>query len=117
MGQWGLFFVASGGGAWNMETIHKRSDQVVRANLKDYDAGRASFTWDAARALLAGLPGGGLNIAHEAIDRHVAAGLGDKVAIRWIAKDESRHDFTYADPVRRPKLGLSGIWNLRLSGI
>ncbi|MDO8449677.1 MAG: acetate--CoA ligase [Rhodoferax sp.] len=80
-----------------METIHKRSDQVVRANLKDYDAGRASFTWDAARTLLDGLPGGGLNIAHEAIDRHVAAGLGDKVAIRWIAKDESRHDFAYAD--------------------
>jgi acetyl-CoA synthetase len=80
-----------------METIHKRSEQAARANLKDYDAERAAFTWQAARARLDGLPGGGLNIAHETIDRHVAAGLGNKVAIRWIAKDESRHDFTYAD--------------------
>jgi acetyl-CoA synthetase len=30
--------------------------------------------WAAARARLAGLPGGGLNIAHEAVDRHVMAG-------------------------------------------
>ncbi|MBI4924208.1 MAG: acetate--CoA ligase [Devosia nanyangense] len=80
-----------------METIHKRLDQADRANLGDYEAERAAFTWDGARALLDGFPGGGLNIAHEAIDRHVASGLGDKVAIRWIAKDESRHDFTFAD--------------------
>lgn len=38
-----------------------------------------------------------MNIAYEAIDRHVKVGKGDKIAIRWIAKDESRHEFTYAD--------------------
>jgi hypothetical protein len=32
---------------------------------------RRGFSWDHARALLTGLPGGGLNIAYEAIDRHV----------------------------------------------
>jgi acetyl-CoA synthetase len=41
------------------------------------------------------LPGGALNIAHEALDRHVLAGKGGKLAIRWIAKDGSRHDFSY----------------------
>jgi acetyl-CoA synthetase len=44
-----------------------------------------SVAWTAARAELDGLPGGrGLNIAHEAVDRHVADGLADRVALRWL---------------------------------
>jgi acetyl-CoA synthetase len=66
------------------------------ANLRDYQATYASFSWTDARAQLDGLPGGkGLNIAYEAIDRHVAHGQGDKIAFRWLAKDGGRHDFTY----------------------
>ncbi|MFM9881668.1 MAG: acetate--CoA ligase [Burkholderiales bacterium] len=66
-------------------------------NLRDYQAAYASFSWSQARAELDGLPHGrGLNITHEAIDRHVAHGRGDKVALRWLAKDGSRHDFTYS---------------------
>ena len=42
-------------------------------NLDDYDRVRATFTWAAARAELEGLPDEhGLNIAHEAVDRHAA---------------------------------------------
>ncbi|RYC15578.1 acetate--CoA ligase [Ciceribacter ferrooxidans] len=80
-----------------MEVIIKDRNTVGGANFSSYEALREDFTWDKARSLLDGLPGGGLNIAHEAVDRHVADGLADKVAIRWIAKDESRHDFTFAD--------------------
>jgi hypothetical protein len=40
--------------------------------------------------------GGGLNIAYEAVDRHVEAGLGRRVAIRWMGKDGAVRDFTYA---------------------
>ncbi len=47
------------------------------------------FTWEAARATLDGLPGGGLNIAHEAVDRHVAAGFGEQLAIRWLGREGS----------------------------
>ncbi len=65
--------------------------------LRDYEAECANFSWDAARALLEGLPGGGLNIAHEAMDRHVAAGHGRKTAIRWLGKSGERRDITYAD--------------------
>jgi acetyl-CoA synthetase len=50
-----------------------------------------------ARGLLDGLPNGGLNIAHEAIDPHVAAGHADRLALRWIGRDEKFHDFTYAE--------------------
>jgi len=67
-----------------------------RPNLVDYEATRASFSWDAARAALAGLPGGGLNIAHEAVHRHAAGPRAGKTALRWIGKDGSRREFTYA---------------------
>jgi len=53
--------------------------------------------WEAARARLAGLPGGGLNIAHEALDRHIAAGHGEETAIIWRSKDEKRQVLSYAD--------------------
>jgi acetyl-CoA synthetase len=71
---------------------------TVGPNLLDYDAARATFSWQAARSELAGLPGGrGLNIAHEAVDRHVALGRGEKVALRWMAKTGRILDFTYRD--------------------
>jgi acetyl-CoA synthetase len=41
--------------------------------------------------------GAGLNIAFEAVDRHLLHGRGDKVAIRWIGKSGERQEFTYAD--------------------
>jgi acetyl-CoA synthetase len=80
--------------AW--ETIRKRPEDYAGANLTDYDQYAKTFSWTQARALLDGLPDGGLNIAHEAIDRHVKAGQGDKLALRWIGRDDSIRDFTYA---------------------
>ncbi|PXW66179.1 acetyl-CoA synthetase [Loktanella sp. PT4BL] len=70
---------------------------VTQANMSDYDALRDSFDWSDAQALLDGLPDGHLNIAHEALDRHVAAGHGDQVALRWIDKSGNRTDYTYVD--------------------
>ncbi|MCL6249726.1 hypothetical protein M3P36_01510 [Altererythrobacter sp. KTW20L] len=43
--------------------------------------------WDAARARLDGLPGGGLNVAHEAVDRHVGAGHGAQTAMIWLGRE------------------------------
>jgi hypothetical protein len=40
--------------------------------------------------------GGGLNIAHEAIDRHVLAGRGKKLALRWIGRDDQIRDYSYS---------------------
>jgi acetyl-CoA synthetase len=78
------------------ERIPKRPEDYVGSNLQDYERYAKDFSWDWARALLDGLPDGGLNIAHEAIDRHVAGGRGDKLALRWIGRDDQIHDFTYA---------------------
>jgi acetyl-CoA synthetase len=76
------------------------TDQVS-PNLVDYAAERAAFSWDRARTALAGLPGGGLNIAHEAVDRHLAEGRGERVALRCLAKDGSRNDVTYRELAER----------------
>ncbi len=80
--------------------IRKAAAFAADANMPDYAAAAAAPRWEQARAHIAGLPDGGLNMAFEAVDRHVAAGNGAKVALRWIAKDESRHDFTYGDLAR-----------------
>ena len=67
-------------------------------NLVDYDRASAEFSWARARTALDGLPGGrGLNIAHEAVDRHAAGAWRDRVALRSLSKDGARRDFTYAD--------------------
>ena len=77
--------------------IRKRPEDCAGANLQDYDRTVAAFSWDAARALLDGLPGGGLNISHEAVDRHVLAGRGNKLALRWIGRDNRIQDFCYSE--------------------
>jgi len=78
------------------ESIRKRPEDYIGANLANYIEFARTFSWADARALLDGLPGGGLNIAYEAIDRHAKVGRGNKLALRWIARDESIRDFTYA---------------------
>ncbi|MFC5177786.1 acetate--CoA ligase [Nocardioides taihuensis] len=65
--------------------------------FEDYEGVRQGFSWDDVRARLPGLPGGrGLNIAHVAVDRHVAEGHGDRVALRCLGEDGSVADLTYA---------------------
>ena len=61
------------------KTIEKpRQGWAVVPNLWDYERTRTAFSWQAARGALDGLPGGGLNIAYEAIDRHCAGPLRDE---------------------------------------
>ncbi|WP_447976893.1 acetate--CoA ligase [Candidatus Nitrospira bockiana] len=79
------------------EPIKKTGRSAVAPNLDDYERVRQGFSWEAAQRDLDGLPDRrGLNIAHEAVDRHVPD-RGDRVAIRWLAKTGERRDFTYRD--------------------
>jgi acetyl-CoA synthetase len=66
-------------------------------NLRDYEAAHAAFSWEAARAELAGLPGGAINIAHEAVDRHARSERAGHLALRWLGRDGATRDFTYRD--------------------
>jgi acetyl-CoA synthetase len=83
----------------NYEPIRKSErDEVLLSNLRDYDQARRRFSWDDARRQLDGLPGGrGLNIAHEAVDRHAHGPLKGKIALRWLGKEGNVRDFTYGD--------------------
>jgi acetyl-CoA synthetase len=65
--------------------------------LTDYDKARREFTWEQARAQLDGLPGGALNIAHEAVDRHAQGPARDRLAIRFLAQGAAPHDLTYRE--------------------
>jgi len=70
-------------------------------NLGCYEEERDRFTWAAIEAELDGLDGGGisagLNIAHEAVDRHIAADRGDVTALRFLHRDDSVTELSYAD--------------------
>ena len=78
--------------------IHKSGEEGrVTPNLVDYRDAVRDFTWERAREDLDGLPGGrGLNIAHEAVDRHAAGDRADHVALRWLGRQGDVRDFTYA---------------------
>lgn len=81
-----------------METIRKMSASMrVPPHLRDYEQTCAGFRWDEVRQELAGLPNdAGLNIAYEAVDRH----LGEKatrLALRWLGKSGQILNYTYAD--------------------
>ena len=67
--------------------ITKTNVTAKAANMGDYDTAYAGFSWKNARKLIDGLPEGGFNIAHEALERHVNAGHGAQIALRWIAKN------------------------------
>jgi acetyl-CoA synthetase len=68
--------------------------------MLDYEQVRAEFSWASAREELAGLPGGALNIAYEAVDRHADGPLADTVALRFLSKRHDAREFTY-DQLRR----------------
>ena len=66
-------------------------------NLVDYDAARASFSWVEEERRLDGLPDGrGLNIAHEAVDRHAVGPLADAVALRFLRRHGGVEELTFA---------------------
>ncbi len=70
---------------------------IIAKTIPRDDARRLPTGWDAALARLAGLPGGGLNIAHEAVDRHVAEGHGAEPALIWLGREGERRVLSYTD--------------------
>jgi acetyl-CoA synthetase len=80
------------------EIVRKQPAQLpVAPNLIDYAQACATFTWDAARTELDGLPHGGLNVAYECVDRHANGPRSDKVALRCLSRHGTRVELTYRD--------------------
>ncbi|MBI3796801.1 MAG: acetate--CoA ligase [Deltaproteobacteria bacterium] len=81
------------------KTIEKpRRGWATVPHLLNYEQTRAAFSWEEARRALDGLPQGqGLNIAHEAVDRHAAGSRRNHLALRWLSKRGEIRDFTYGE--------------------
>ncbi|MFO1317705.1 MAG: acetate--CoA ligase [Burkholderiales bacterium] len=83
------------------DVIHKtRDDLRVEPNLRDYDDERRRFSWASARAALGAVPGGGLNIGVAAVDRHLATPVRERVAFRFVGRDDRQRTTTYAELAR-----------------
>ncbi|MBI4218727.1 MAG: acetate--CoA ligase, partial [Chloroflexi bacterium] len=73
-------------------------DQMrVKPNLANYQETARNFSWWRMYQELDWLPGGGLNKAYEAIDRHVVKGNGARLAMVWEGKNGEEEKYTYAD--------------------
>ncbi|RVQ69613.1 acetate--CoA ligase [Croceicoccus ponticola] len=77
--------------------IRKSAAERAAANMPDYDEALKTLGWGELRKLLDHLPHGALNIAYEAVDRHVAHDRGAHEALRWFGKDGTRRSYTYAE--------------------
>ena len=74
----------------------KLEEIEVRPNIGEYHDSVGSFTWQQMRSELDGLPGGGLNLAYEAIDRHAKSHKRDKVAMYWEGAGGEEEQYTFA---------------------
>jgi acetyl-CoA synthetase len=82
-----------------VQEIGKARDRwIVTPHLLDYQTTCAAFSWNAIERELDGLPDNrGLNIAHEAVERHADSARRDDVALRWLGKQGEARDFTFAE--------------------
>lgn len=73
---------------------------AVNPNLVSYEEAYSQFNWEEVEKHFTWHESGKVNMAYEAIDRHVEEGRGDKVALYYSdnARDEA---LTYADLSRR----------------
>ena len=82
--------------------------------IGDYAVRRRTFTWKQARGWLDGLPGGGLNIAHEAVDRHARGPLADTVAVRFLSRTAPRATLTYRQLARHTDIAAVALQRLSI---
>ncbi|MEA3455507.1 MAG: AMP-binding protein, partial [Campylobacterota bacterium] len=72
-------------------------DFLLQPNLTDYEQEYKSFRWESVAEQFEGLPSGGLNIAHESIDRHANGPLADKIALLWMGESGEKRLYTFAE--------------------
>jgi acetyl-CoA synthetase len=82
--------------------IHKTaSDLHQPPHWSDYEGLRRQDVWSLARRSLQGLPGGGLNIGFEAVDRHAATALREHCALHFVSRNAPAFDLSYGELARQ----------------
>jgi len=93
--------------------IHKN---LVRPRLVPnwtaFEDERLRFTWQLARLAMQRLPGCGLNIGFEAVDRHAAGVLRYHVALRFLSRTSPAIDLSYAELARQTNRFANVLQNL-----
>jgi acetyl-CoA synthetase len=86
----------------NYEPIRKESieEMPVRPNLLNYEKARKELSWETIAKELDWFEGGGINVAYEAIDRHIKTPLKNKVALIWEGKNGETEEYTFHDLYR-----------------
>ncbi|MGR5178676.1 acetate--CoA ligase [Vibrio mediterranei] len=74
--------------------IKKDPNSASRHNLVDYAETYSHFDWSAVKHQLVG-DEQSINIGYQAVDRHVEAGFGEQIAIRWLGKSDQQVDISY----------------------
>lgn len=79
-----------------MINLHQERIPATAANpnLKDYDAAAATFDWNQIESQFSWHSTGKVNMAYEAIDRHVELGKGGKVAL-YYSDNERDESYTF----------------------
>lgn len=72
------------------------SVDVPSANMNSYDEACADFDWNDVEQQFSWYTTGNVNMAYEAIDRHVDAGKGERVALKF-SDPEREETYTYAE--------------------
>ena len=72
--------------------------RLARERIDWFEPFHTTLEWDLPFAKW--FTGGKLNISYNCLDRHVANGLGDKVAYHWIGEPGDTRTITYADLLR-----------------
>jgi acetyl-CoA synthetase len=67
----------------------------TKPNWLDSEQARAAFSWQVEALELAGLPGGGMNLAYEAVDRHAMGGEREHTALRILDRHGGHRDICY----------------------
>ncbi len=76
--------------------IIEKKEFMVKPNLENYEQTYKNFKWDDVRGEIDWFEGGKLNVAYNAIDRHVK-NYGDKIALFWIGADDSTKQYTFRE--------------------
>ncbi len=81
----------------------------VASELEWFEPWSTVLDWNPETFTGRWFPGGTTNIAHNALDRHIASGHADKVALIWVGDSQEERTYTYGqllDSVRKLCHGL-----------
>ena len=84
-----------------VEFIRKDKESFrVSPNLPDYDAVKSTNPWESIKNELTWFSDGGINLAYNAIDRHVGTPVESKTALLWEGDNGATAKYTFGEMAR-----------------